>query len=228
MPTITSETTTRPSNPLTLPLLIVSLVAAVELVGLIVMAVALTRRPEPLVAAPAGQGAAVAQTPPAPPAPPATPAADKAPPHQQPTNTSAPKGGGEKGFVVGKKGQRVESAGFAITVEEIRHEPYYKNLADPTEDQKYLALLIAVENNTGGNAMLFDAMFHLQDDKGYTYDKLGMALTTPKLEWRTMGNRDTVRGYLDFIVPKSAKGLTLVYSHLPRGDSQPIHVELGE
>jgi hypothetical protein len=34
-----------------------------------------------------------------------------------------------------------------------------------------------------------------------------------------MGNRDRVRGYLDFVVPKSAKGLKLVYSHLPRSDS---------
>ena len=76
--------------------------------------------------------------------------------------------------------------------------------------------------------MLFDSMFHLQDDHGYTYDKLPLALTTPKLEWRTMGNRDRVRGYLDFVVPKSAKGLKLVYSHLPRSDSVPIHVELGE
>ena len=226
MTTITSETNTRQSNPLALPLLIVSLVAVVELVGLIVMTVVLARRPAPVVAAPAGQqGAAAAQTPPAPPATPATPVAEKVTP---PGNTSAAKGGGDKGFVAGKVGQRVESAGFAITVEEIKHEPYYKNLGQPGEDQKYLALLVSVENNTGGNAMLFDAMFHLQDDHGYTYDKLGLALTTPKLEWRTMGNRDRVRGYLDFVVPKTAKGLKLVYSHLPRSDSVPIHVELGE
>ena len=43
-----------------------------------------------------------------------------------------------------------------------------------------------------------------------------------------MGNRETIRGYVDFVVPKSARGLKLVYSHLPAAGSKPIHVELGE
>ena len=46
----------------------------------------------------------------------------------------------------------------------------------------------------------------------------------PALEWHTLGNRDTVRGYVNFAIPKSARNLTLIYPREP----QPIHIELGE
>jgi hypothetical protein len=57
---------------------------------------------------------------------------------------------------------------------------------------------------------------------------VSLPATMPALEWRTMGNGETLRGYVGFVVPKSAKGLKLVYAHLPRTDSQPIRVEVGE
>jgi len=47
----------------------------------------------------------------------------------------------------------------------------------------------------------------------------------PTLEWRTLANRETVRGYVDFVVPKSAKELSLIYTGT---SSRPIRIELGE
>ena len=67
-------------------------------------------------------------------------------------------------------------------------------------------------------------MFRLQDSQSYEYEPLALKMIAPSLEWRHMGNRATVRGYVDFIVPKSSKGLTLIDTHL----AQPIQVELGE
>jgi len=223
----------RPTNPLTLPLLIVSVVTVAETVGLILLIVALARRPVPVPSAP--------QTPAwSAPTPPVTTGSDNqasartatpdvtGSPKAPAAAASAVEGAQQRGFALGKKGQPVDSAGFAITVEKINYQPTYKNLADWGDDYRYLALLIVVENNTGGNVQLFTATFRLQDDKGYPYQQLGLKLTPPTLPFTTLGNRETVRGYLDFVVPKSAKGLKLVYSHLPTGKSQPIHVELGE
>jgi hypothetical protein len=218
----TPHSVTRQSNPLALPLMVVSAVAVVEAVGLIVLAIALSRRPEPAPNAIAFQPPAATPTH----APPA-PAADRATPanaNTTPAASPAHNGVGAQGFVQGNKGQRVESAGFGITVEKITYEPYYKELASIHEGERYLALLLKVENNTGGNATLYPSQFRLQDDQGYGYDPLGVKLVTPILEWTTMGNRETIRGYTDFVIPKSAKGLTLIYSH----DPQPIHIELGE
>ena len=90
-----------------------------------------------------------------------------------------------------------------------------------------LALLLVVDNKTGGNIGLYPAQFVLHDDKGFEYSR-GLPVKQPTLEWRTMGNRESIRGYVDFVVPKSAKGLALIYSDLPAAGSKPIHIELGE
>jgi len=127
----------------------------------------------------------------------------------------------------GRKGHRVESARFGITVEEITDQPTYPNLLTLGPDQRYLALLLVVGNKTGGNIGLYPAQLVLHDDKGFEYSR-GLPVKQPTLEWRTMGNRESIRGYGDFVVPKSAKGLTLIYSDLPAAGSKPIHIELGE
>jgi hypothetical protein len=197
------------ANPLALPLMAVSLVAAAEGVALVVV---LTRRPPPVAARPVERLPPAGETPAVAPAPTPKPAPTPAPPSAR-----------------GKAGQRVESAGFGITVEKILHEPAtFKEMARIGPDERYLALLVAADNNSGGNAQLFPSQFRLQDAQGYGYDPLNLKLTMPALEWRTLGNRETVRGHVDFVVPKSAKGLTLVYTGLPRDDAPPIHVELGE
>jgi hypothetical protein len=85
-----------------------------------------------------------------------------------------------------------------------------------------------VENDSGGNAGLFPSTFRLQDDQGFEYQQLGIHGTMPVLEWRTMGNREQVRGHVDFLIPKSAKGLTLIYADTSREGAQPIHVQLDQ
>ncbi len=200
----------RQSSPLAVPLLIVSIVAVAEAIGLIFVIAALARRPEP--AKSASQAVAQGDT-------------GGAAASGEGSNQAGIRG---RGYALGKTGERVESAGFGITVEQIKHEPVYKNLADWGNDYRYLALLIVVENNSGGNADLLPATFRLQDDQGYPYKQLGVKLTEPKLGINVLGNGEKVRGYLDFVVPKTAKGLKLIYSGVPTRNSEPIHVELGE
>ena len=217
MSSTSPDPATPKSSPLFLPLIIVSVVAVLEAVAVaFLLAAVLSRQPS---APPAAQAGAVAQPAPAPaPAPAPSSTAGQTPANPTPkTATSANPSRG-------KRGQKVESAGFAITVEKIVHEPTYKEFANIAKDKRYLALLLAVENNTGRNDTIYPSQFSLKDDQGYPYGRLNLPLMSQALEWRSMGNRETVRGYVDFTVPASAKNLTLVY---PR-DPQPIHIDLDE
>ena len=223
-------------NPLVLPLIIVSVVAGVEAVALVMLASRDRAAPPPVQQATAPPPVqqttvppAVQQTTAAPPVqqanpPPAQAPADHAPPVKVAPPATAPSTPSE-GVARGRKGQRVESAGFGITVEELTDQPTYPNLLTLGPDERYLALLVVVDNNTGGNVGLYPAQFVLHDNKGFEYDR-GLPVKQPTLEWRTMGNRESIRGYIDFVVPKSAKGLTLIYSDVPAAGSKPIHIEL--
>ena len=194
-------------NPLVLPVVILAVVAAAEAVAVAVLLGVVLRRgevvvpsaPAPIVARPEDAAAAAAP----------------------PSNAAA--------VSRGKVGQRqFDSAGLGITVEKILHEPAtYKDMVRVGPDERYIAMLVLADNNTGRNAQLFPSQFRLQDKQGFGYDPLGIKGTMPALEWRTLGNRETVRGYIDFVVPKDAAGLTLIYSGVPSGGA-PIQVVLGE
>jgi hypothetical protein len=137
-----------------------------------------------------------------------------------PTGTTRPAAADPRG----RRGERIESGGFAITVEKINYKPASDPLDQVGPERRYLALLILVENNTGGNVSFYDTSFRMQDGQSFEYQPLAMKLTGPALGWRNLGNRETMRGWVDFVVPKSSKGLTLVYTHL----AQPIRVDLSE
>ena len=205
-------------NPLTIPLIAVSAIAVLE--G-ILLGVLLQRDRTP---------ATVAMSASPPPVPAvakedASPAAPESAPAPAPEAQKQ-----EAGAARGKVGERVESAGLAITVEKLLAEPQtYKDQVTIGADQRYLAQLVRVDNNTGGNARLFPSQFTLKDEQGFPYQQLNIHGTRPALEWRTLANRETVRGYADFVVPKSAKGLTLLYSDTSYAKgAQPIHVDLGQ
>lgn len=198
-------------NPLTLPLIAVSAVAMLEAVLLVV--VLLRDRPTQSVAAvtlpTVTAGSMTATAVPAPASPTPTVPATAPAPH-------------------GKVGQRVDAGGFGITVEKQINDPQtYKDQVTIGANERYLALLVLVENNTGGNAQLFPSQFILKDDQGFTYDQLGIHGTMPVLEWQTLGNRQSVRGHVDFVIPKSTRSLTLIYGDA-RDGAPPIQIDLGK
>ncbi len=214
MTSTSQEVAERKTNPLVLPMVVVSSLAVVEAIGLVIVLVILARQ-GPLPAPGAGTagmasggGASAGGRDSGPGGAATAPGAGTArPPVELPH---------------GKRGQRVESAGFAITLEKIVDRPPSDPLGQVGPERRYLALLLLVENNTGGNISFWPVQFRLQDSQSYEYKPLAMKLIAPALDWRNMGNRETVRGYVDFIVPRSAKGLSLIYTHL----AQPIHVDL--
>ncbi len=215
MSATSTEAASRGTNPLYLPMVIVSILAVAEAVALVILLARQGPSPAPPIVTAPGMtsGGAAARS-------------ERGSAGTRPAGAAEiPAAGAARPATAemarGKRGERVESAtGFAITVEKIVYEPAYDVLREARAGGRYLALLLLVENNTGGNVGFYPALFRLQDDQAYEYEPLAMKLMTPALEWRTLGNRDKVRGYVDFIVPKTAKGLTLIYT--------PIHVDLAE
>lgn len=209
----------RPRNPLALPLFIVSIVAAAEAVALTLLVMAALRRVAPTGPIATGMGRPA----------PAVASTAAVPQEQSPApNTDRPAAAATSAVARGKAGRRVDSGGFGVTVEKILHEPAtYKDMVRVGDAERYIALLVAADNNTGANAQLYPSQFTLRDAAGFSYDPLGVKGTIPALEWTTLGNRQTVRGHVDFVVPKSAKNLELVYTGVPR-DGAPIQIELGE
>ena len=212
-----SQTSSSQRNPLLLPLVAVSILALVEAVAL---AAVLSRGPAGGRVADATGAGATAQA-----VSNATTQPTTAEPANVTPNANAADAGTNAGAATGKRGQRVDSGGFGVTVEEISDEPTLKGMARVGPDERYLALLIAADNKTGGNADVYPSQFRLQDARGFGYDPLNLKVKMPTLEWRTLANRETVRGYVDFVVPRSAKGLSLIYTGT---SSRPIRIELGE
>ena len=200
-----------PRNPLFLPLVIVSNIAVIEAIVVVVLISTGGRSNDPAPASGSAEraGAAAAAA--------AAQPVSVSPSYGAPTTTITL-------VARGTIGRKVRSAGFAITVERIVREPTQKESGAVEKDKRYLALLLAVENNTGANATLDPTQFSLKDAQGSHYDPLRVHLITQALEPRAMGNRETVRGYVDFTVPANTKGLTLVYPC----DPQHIHIDLGE
>lgn len=211
----------RDRNRLLLPLIGVSAVCVAEAV---VIAFLLGRggpAPSANGAFPAAAGPA-AQTPSANAARAATPP-ESSTPAPAPANPTGP------AITRGKLGQRVESAGLALTVLGVTNEPRYKEVTAPPPTQKFVGVEVVMENNTGAPHAYYSTSFRIKDDKDRAYGTGGLGVGDPPLEYGTIVTGEKVRGHLAFVVPKEATGLTLAYPpNVAPAGYRPIHIELGQ
>lgn len=198
-------------NPLLLPLAAVSAVALCEAV---VIGILWVRDHPPPVAVAVQAGA-----------PPAAAPAD-APTH---TPRAAPSTGGPS-TARGKVGERVESAGLAITVVGVSNQPTgpSKDLISVTPDQKFLDVDLVIENNTGRPFQYWPVNFRLRDAHNYTHQPNTLRVNPAALEWGTIVQGEKVRGHLEFTVPRTATGLHLVYPTADLPGYKGIHIDLGQ
>lgn len=197
------------SNRLLLPLVVVSTLCVVQA---IVIALLLGRE---------GAAARPASAAPAAPATPAEPAAAGAPaPGPAATGPAVARG---------RLGERVESAGLAVTVLAVTNEPRFKEVTAPPASQKFVGVEVLMGNESGAGHGYFSTAFKIKDGKDRAYAAGGLGVGDPPLEWGTIVTGEKVRGHLAFVVPKDATGLTLVY--LPNNappNYRPIHIDLGQ
>ena len=209
----------RDRNRLLLPLIGVSAVCVAEAV---VIAFLLGRSAPPSSAnsvRPAAAGPA-AESPAADAARASAPAESAAPAPAHPTGPAITRG---------KLGQRVESAGLALTVLGVTNEPRYKEVTAPPPTQKFVGVEVVMENNTDAPHAYYSTSFRIKDDKDRAYGTGGLGVWDPPLEYGTIVTGEKVRGHLAFVVPKEATGLTLAYPpNVAPAGYRPIHIELGQ
>jgi hypothetical protein len=197
-------------NPLLIPLLAVCALALGEAVWIGVLSGRREPNPQPASQQPApgqaGRGSGSE-------APPAT----------------APSAGGA-GLTRGKAGERVESAGLAITLVGVSNERQgmAKQLVSVGEDEKYLDVEVLIENNTGRPFKYFTTSFSLKDAQHYDHPPNSLRVSRPSLEYGTIVQGEKVRGHIEFTVPKKASGLTLVYSDADLPGYKAIDIDLGQ
>ena len=129
----------------------------------------------------------------------------------------------------GKVGERVESAGVVLTVVSVSNDPdpALQNILDLGEDEKYIAVEVLLENNTGNSFFYGSAQFKLKDENGFEYEG-SLPYREPSMGFGTIVNREKVRGFLSYIVPKSATSLNLIYQLGGGSDYQTIYIDLGQ
>ena len=129
----------------------------------------------------------------------------------------------------GKVGQRVESAGLAITVLAVSNEPRFKEVTAPPATQKFVNVEVLLENHTGKGHGYFSTTFKIKDGQERVYGSGGLGVHEPPLEYGTIVAGEKVRGNVCFVVPKEATGLTLTYpaNNTPPG-YRPFHIDLGQ
>jgi hypothetical protein len=210
------------NNALLIPLIVVSLLALMEAAVIIMLLLAPRGTTGPVVVAVpsptavASQNTASVQTP--------TRVADQ--PTISAEATSPPE---SSDLPSGSVGDRVESAGVALTVLSVTDEPdaALSNILDLAEDEKYLATEVLLENNTGDSFFYGSAQFKLKDDRGFEYSG-SLPYREPSMGFGTLVNREKVRGYLSFIVPTAATGLSLIYQAAAGSDYETIYIDLGQ
>jgi hypothetical protein len=201
-------------NPLLLPLVAVSALALVEAVMVGVLWV--RDRPPPVAV---GAQAAPADT-----------RRDAATSGAPAAAASSPGTAAGAGTANGKVGERVESAGLAVTAIGISNQPTGpgKGLVSITPDERYLDIDVVIENSTGRPFKYWPLEFRLKDDGNYDYSQNALRVNPAALQSGTLVQGEKVRGHLEFTVPKTAKGLRLIYPTADLPGYKPIHIELGQ
>jgi hypothetical protein len=151
-------------------------------------------------------------------------------PDQVQNQNSTPGDSGGSDLPRGRVGERVESAGIAITVVQVVNEPdpEVASILDLRDDQKYLAMEVILENNSGDSIFYTSATFKLRDKDDFEYSQVPLSYRFPELDFGTLANREKVRGYVDYVLPKDTAGLRLIYQNGGVAGYQTIYIDLGQ
>jgi hypothetical protein len=125
---------------------------------------------------------------------------------QQATGQASPAKPGEPGRV----GQRVESAGIALTVNEVRRAEALGAIQKAQAGRTFVVADVTLENATRDRAPYNPAYFKIRDASGYEY-AAQLAGPDAYLKSGELPAGDRVRGTVAFEVPADARGLVASY-----------------
>ena len=131
--------------------------------------------------------------------------------------------------VIGKVGQRVDSAGLGVTVVTVSNQPQHGELFKPAAGQKFIDVELLIENNTARQFDYYSSQIEVRDDRDRTYAARQLGAADPALGWGHIVPGEKVRGHLAFVVPADAKGLTLAMAGpTAPADAPAVRIELGQ
>ncbi|MEM3460019.1 MAG: DUF4352 domain-containing protein [Candidatus Micrarchaeaceae archaeon] len=130
---------------------------------------------------------------------------------------------------VGKVGQRMESAGIAITVNKVSKVKQVSEYIMPEAGKIYLVLDVLIENVSRIEETPYNPLyFMLKDQENFDYD-VSLFAPEPSLKAGTLRKGDKARGNVAFEVPINSKGFIVRYEPLVLfGGYQPIRISLGQ
>lgn len=132
----------------------------------------------------------------------------------------------EKALPVARIGDRVESAGIAITVNSLRRTGEMGQLMRAKPGRTYAVIDVIVESTAREKAPYNPLYFKVRDADGYEYTS---SLIGPDnaLKSGELAQGERVRGTVSFDVPAEAKGLIVAYQPAVLfGGYQTIRVQL--
>jgi hypothetical protein len=143
-----------------------------------------------------------------------------------PLPTEIPSGSGP---LRGSVGERMESAGFVLTVLDVHDEPDpdLKVLLDLSDDERYLSAEIVLENRRSDGFFYGGSEFRLKDKDDYEYVAT-LDYRQPGIGQGTLGPGERVRGLLSYIVPLEAQGLNLIFQAPADSTYRTIYIALEE
>jgi hypothetical protein len=121
----------------------------------------------------------------------------------------------------------MESAGFVLTVLDVYDDPDpdLKVLLDLNSDERYLAAEIVLENRRSDGFFYGGSEFRLKDKDDYEYVAT-LDYRQPGIGQGTLGPGERVRGFLSYIVPREAKGLSLIFQAPADSSYRTIYISL--
>jgi hypothetical protein len=112
--------------------------------------------------------------------------------------------------IVGNLGQRIESAGVALTVEAVTTEKVVDSFYRARDGNTFLILDVVIEN-VGENPVRFNAnYFEVKGANNRTYIP-GIAVTAHALKYGELDPGEQTSGQVAFEIPESASGLISNY-----------------
>ena len=135
--------------------------------------------------------------------------------------------GKPSGAISAKVGQRIESAGIALTVNGARRAAEAGPIAKAKPGRTYMIADVSLENANRERAPYNPLYFKVRDADGFEYTSNLMAGGDQSLKSGELATGERVRGTVAFDVPEGARGLVMTYQpQVLFGGYQTLRVEL--
>ncbi|MGL5831014.1 MAG: DUF4352 domain-containing protein [Candidatus Altimarinota bacterium] len=115
--------------------------------------------------------------------------------------------------------------GVSLTIKSVKDFSTFNEYFKPEDGNKYVAIDVFIENNSGQTISINPLNFSLKDSESYEYEQEFVSGAEPRLNLGDLENMKTLRGFLVYEVPKTAV-LSEIKYEVDYGSLGQFYVEL--